>query len=60
MSSLANKTKIVVGGAALVNISKFSYSCVKVVLLLSVTFFLKAKEFEVCANTPRTLFLYPQ
>lgn len=52
-------------GAALVNISKFSYSWV---LLFNVTFFLKAKEFEVCVKASRTscwktdfaLFLYPQ
>lgn len=51
MSSLANK-KIVVVGAALVNITKFSYPYVKMVLLLNI-FILKAKKFEVCANASR-------
>lgn len=46
--------KTVVVGAALVNISKFSYSCVKMVLLFNVTFFFKAKEFVVCVKAPRT------
>lgn len=48
--------KIVVVGAALVNITKFSYPYVKMVLLLNIIFILKAKKFEVCANASRGFY----